>query len=178
MDKMWIRKEFLLANGLSQLPNSSMTNDLSPYDYFEGGLDVEVDHDFSEARGRVSKKRRTPSKRTKRGGFERVMSYTPLGMAKDGIERFNSPESRERRDYRRKGRQNRRERERFNQSRNIDAVLNTTQNDAQLLAQLMPPPPPPPVKKEMSPTTKNLLIVGGISAAIIVGFVLYKKFKK
>ena len=65
MNEMWKREEFLIANGMSQLPNSSMTNDLSPYDYFEGGLDVEVDRDFSDATGSGRRARRRVKKSIK-----------------------------------------------------------------------------------------------------------------
>lgn len=179
MTEMYERKEFLIANGMSQLPNSSVTNDLSPYDYFDGGLDTDIDMDFSEARGR---RRRIPKKR----GFEKVMSYTPIGIAKSGIERFNSPQNQKRRDQKRRQRQGfRQERQQTKRSESqlqnqaVAKISKSAESDAQLLAQLSAPKTPiVEPKPTMSKGTKTGLIIGSIAVAGIIGFVLYKKFKK
>jgi hypothetical protein len=183
MNEMWKREEFLIANGMSQLPNSSMTNDLSPYDYFEGGLDVDVDRDFSDASGRRRRAKRRVNKPKRRGGktgFEKVMSYTPMGMAKDGIDRFNSPESRQRREAKRGSRQNRKTQQTADQRKALADVSRSAENDAKLLAQLTQTPAtlPTPQPTGMNKTTKTVLIVGGVAVAIVVSFMLYKKFKK
>lgn len=181
MDNVYVMKEFLLANGMSQLPNSSMTDDLSPYDYFDGGLNVEVDPDFSDASGKKRKKKK------KGGGFEKVMSYTPLGMAKKGIDTATSSEARKRRDQRRKERLSRRDQRRADknaqaeaQNKAVQDVQKQAEADAQLLAQLNQPIPPvlPTPSQKMSKNTKIALTIGGLAVAIFLGFVVYKKFKK
>lgn len=187
MNEMWKREEFLIANGMSQLPNSSMTNDLSPYDYFEGGLDVEVDRDFSDATGsgrrarRRVKKSTNPrgGKRQSRGGktgFEKAMSYTPIGMIKEGIDRRNSPEGQ----ARRKAKADTKRATADDQKKALEDVSKSSEKDALLLAQLTQAPAtaqtPPPTG--MSKTTKTVLIVSGVAVALVVGVMLYKKFKK
>ena len=158
MNEMWKREEFLIANGMSQLPNASMTNDLSPYDYFDGGLDTDIDMDFSEARGRK----------------KRI------------LRQFNSPQRRRAREKRRTQRiQNRQTKQRSKQSQAVaqnDAIKKITKSaetDSQLLAQLNAPKiPVVETKPTMSKGTKTGLIIGSIAVAGIIGFVLYKKFKK
>jgi hypothetical protein len=158
MNEMWKREEFLIANGMSQLPNASMTNDLSPYDYFDGGLDTDIDMDFSEARGR--KKRL--------------------------LRQFNSPQRRRAREKRRTQRiQTRQTKQRSKQSQAVaqnDAIKKiskSAETDSQLLAQLNASKTPiVEPKPTMSKGTKTGLIIGSIAVAGIIGFVLYKKFKK
>lgn len=183
MNEMWKKEEFLIANGLSQLPNASMTNDLSPYDYFDGGSDTSLDISFSEATGRRPRPRRRPKKRTgEKTGFEKAMSYTPLGMAKEGIDKFNSPESKARRDANRKKRGQKKQVEAQKQEQAIADVNKNSEADAKLLAQITQTPATPTntnetPKKGMSKGTKTALIIGSVAVLGIVGFMLYKKFK-
>jgi hypothetical protein len=188
MREVVVRKEFLLANGLSQLPNASMTDDLSPYDYFDGCLDVDIDPEFSEASGvrrrarrrvkrnsrqmprqrsRQSSTRRSSSQR--QGNFERVMAYTPVGMVKNAIDRRNSPEA-----------QRKRQQLDVQQKRAVQNVERQAQSDAQLLAQLSQPnlPTVSPTKSGMSRNTKIGLIAGGVIVASVIGFLVYQKIKK
>lgn len=178
-NEMYVMEEFLIANGMSQLPNSSMTNDLSPFDYFDGGLDVQIDNEFSDARGRRKSKRRKvrSGAKNRKTGFQKVMSYTPIGMAKEGIDRYNSPESRNRRDSRKRERQRAKRQQQTSQEKNLRNLTKSGETDALLLAQLTTPPVVAP-STGMNKTTRTILVVGGISIALFVGFVLYKKFKK
>lgn len=165
MNEMWKREEFLIANGMSQLPNSSMTNDLSPYDYFEGGLDVEVDRDFSDATGSGRRARRRVKKSIKSsGGSRQSRSRQPRRGVKGRIaERKQTKQV-----------------EAQQQAKDIEKVQKSAEADALLLAQLTQAPAtaqtPPPTG--MSKTTKTVLIVSGVAVALVVGVMLYKKFKK
>lgn len=165
MNEMWKREEFLIANGMSQLPNSSMTNDLSPYDYFEGGLDVEVDRDFSDATGSGRRARRRVKKSIKSsGGSRQRPSRQPRRGVKGRIaERKQTKQV-----------------EAQQQAKDIEKVQKSAEADALLLAQLTQAPAtaqtPPPTG--MSKTTKTVLIVSGVAVALVVGVMLYKKFKK
>ena len=61
----------------------------------------------------------------------------------------------------------------------IEEVNKASQQDAMLLAQLTQTTPPvetPP--KGMTKGTKTALIIGGVAVLGVVGFMLYKKFKK
>jgi hypothetical protein len=165
MNEMWKREEFLIANGMSQLPNSSMTNDLSPYDYFEGGLDVEVDRDFSDATGSGRRARRRVKKSIKSsGGSRQRRSRQPRRGVKGRIaERKQTKQV-----------------EAQQQAKDIEKVQKSAEADAKLLAQLTQAPAtaPQPQPTGMSKTTKTVLIVSGVAVALVVGVMLYKKFKK
>lgn len=157
MTEMWKREEFLIANGLSQLPNSSMTNDLSPYDYFDGGSDTPLDISFSELRGRGKRKARRPKRRVKK----------------------SIDNTRQRMDNRRREKTTQKQTQATNQQKAIEEVNKASQQDAMLLAQLTQTTPPvetPP--KGMTKGTKTALIIGGVAVLGVVGFMLYKKFKK
>lgn len=159
MTEMWEKEEFLIANGMSQLPNGSMTKDLSPYEYFDGGLDTDIDADFSDASGR-----------RKRQLFRR----------------FNSPQRQRARQRRRKQRldnrnlrQNTKKSQAVSQNRAIAKISKSAETDSKLLAQLNEQKAPvTEPKTTMSQGTKTALIIGSLAIAGIVGFVLYKKFKK
>ena len=66
------------------------------------------------------------------------------------------------------------------QAKDIEKVQKSAEADALLLAQLTQAPAtaqtPPPTG--MSKTTKTVLIVSGVAVALVVGVMLYKKFKK
>jgi hypothetical protein len=167
MEDMYIRKEFLLANGLSELPNASMTDDLSPISYFDGDDMVSFDGnlEFSEASGsrrrakrRVKKAKKGTSPRRQRGG----------GTMSD------------RRQTRRDDRNARKRQETQVQQKAIQDVQKQAQADAQLLAQLNQPTTPtiPTPTASMSRNTKIALTIGGVAVALFVGFVVYKKMKK
>lgn len=156
MNEMWKRQEFLIANGMSQLPNSSMTNDLSPYESFDGGLDTPIDMEFSELRGR-----KRPTRK-------------PKGRVKKSIDK-----TRERIDKRRRQKTTQKQVEATAQQKAIEEVNKASQQDAQLLAQLTQTPPPVvPAPTGMSQGTKTALIISGVAIFSVIGFMLYKKFKK
>jgi hypothetical protein len=181
MSEMWKRTEFLLANGMSQLPNSSMTNDISPYECFDGGLDTDIDLDFSDASGKKPRK-----KKGDKSGFKKVMSYTPMGMAKEGIDRRNSTEGLARRDARRqdrlKGRADKQENKKAQSDAQNQAITDVTKQsdaDALLLEQIQQPlAPVTPTPTGMSKGTKISLIVGAVAVAGLLSYFIYKKLKK
>lgn len=159
MSEMWKRTEFLLANGMSQLPNSSMTNDISPYECFDGGLDTDIDLDFSDASGRRKKPKRPRRKAPKN---------------RSGISNLQK-----RRDERLKQKSEQSKSEQEAQTKAISDVTKSSEADALLLKQLQEPVATiTDTPKVMSKKTKTALIVGSIAVASIIGFVLYKKFKK
>ena len=70
------------------------------YDYYDSDYDNLDGESFDYATG---KKRKKKGKKND-GTFEKVMSYTPIGMAKKAIDRRNTPDRVEERDSRRKAR--------------------------------------------------------------------------
>jgi hypothetical protein len=159
---MWKREEFLIANGMSQLPNASMTNDLAPNQYFDGGLDDDLDIEFSDASGRRRRRRRR------------------------FVKSFNSPQRRRARQTRQKQRiQARQFRQKSKQSQAVAQnqavakISKSAETDSKLLAQLSQATPPIVTPQPtMSKATKTGLIIGAVAVAGIIGFILYKKFKK
>jgi hypothetical protein len=159
MTDLWKREEFLIANGMSQLPNASMTNDLSPYDYFDGGLDVDIDPDFSDATGSGRRARRRVRKSRKSTGGK-IRPKTGGKVA---------------------SRRTKKQAEAQQQAQDIAKVQKSAEADAMLLAQLTQPTTPTPPQSTLQPmskTAKTVLIVGGVAIAVVVGVMLYKKFKK
>ena len=158
MSEMWKRTEFLLANGMSQLPNSSMTNDISPYECFDGGLDTDIDLDFSDASGR-RKPRKPRRKVPKAGGRISAMQ--------------------KRRDARLKEKSTQKTKESEAQNKAISDVNKNSEADALLLAQMTQPlAEVKTTPSGMAKGTKTALIIGGVAVASLIGFILYKKFKK
>jgi hypothetical protein len=157
MTEMWKREEFLIANGMSQLPNSSMTNDLSPYDYFDGGLDVSVDREFSDATGSGRRARR----RVKNSRTSRRDKTRPKRAVKSN------------------SRNPRKTTQAKKQAQKIANVQKSAEADATLLAQLTQTPAPVVTAPTgMTKGTKTALIIGGVAVLGVVGFMMYKKFKK
>lgn len=159
---MYEMKEFILANGMSQLPNSSLTNDLSPYDYFDGGLDVEVDPEFAEASGR---RRRTRRK------IKSAKKSNQIGKKRRIGDRIAERRSEKRTE---------KQQEISRQEKAIADVQKNAEADAQLLAKLTETPSkqaPLPVST-MSKNTKIALTIGGVAIGVFVGFLIYKKIKK
>lgn len=164
MDNMYEMKEFILANGMSQLPNSALTNDLSPYDYFDGGLDVDIDPEFSEASGR----RRRAKRKLKRA----KKSLSPKSQRKIG------GKIAERRSERKEAQRS----EVNSQNKAIAEIQKTAETDAQLLAQLNAPQTQnnlaPLPTATMGKKTKTALTIGGIAVGVFVAYLIYKKIKK
>jgi hypothetical protein len=167
MEDMYIRKEFLLANGLSELPNASMTADLSPISYFDGDDMVSFDGnlEFSEASGSRRRAKRRVKKARK--------GTSPRRQRRSG-------NVSNRRQERVADRRSRKQQEARVQQRAIQDVQKQAQADAQLLAQLNQPTTPtiPTPTATMSRNTKIALTIGGVAVALFVGFVVYKKMKK
>lgn len=170
---MWQTEEFIVANGFTQFNNPKVANDLSPYDYFDGEA---LDTEFSDARGTRKKRGR----RKGESGVEKVLSYTPIGMAKKGIDSLTSKEAVSRREKRRADRMALKKQEIEAQKEIADKSLKSQEGDATLLSSLglsdnknLP---------EVSPnkTKSNTIywVVGGLAVATILGVVLYKKYKK
>ena len=170
---MWQTEEFIVANGFTQFNNPQVARDLSAYEYFDGDS---MDMDFSDARGT----RRKRGRRKGESGVEKVLSYTPIGMAKKGVDSLTSKEAISRREKRRADRMALKKQEIEAQKEIADKSLKSQEGDATLLSSLglsdnknLP---------EVSPnkTKSNTIywVVGGLAVATILGVVLYKKFKK
>ena len=175
MSEMWKRTEFILANGMSQLPNSVLTNDISPYECFDGGLGTDIDLDFSDAVGKRPRKKKSGKSK---GTFEKVMSYTPIGMVKEAIDRRNSPEGL----ARRQAKDDTKKATAEAQNKAVEQATKSSEGDALLLAQIQQPSADLKTatapSTTMSKGTKTALIVGGVAVAGLIGFMLYKKLKK
>jgi hypothetical protein len=172
---MWETERFIVANGFTQFNDQNVGNDLSPYDFFDGEVGF-ADVEFSDARGRRRKKRR----RKGESGVEKVLSYTPIGMAKKGVDSLTSKEAVSRREKRRADRMALKNKEIDTQKQIVDASLKAGEKENQLLSQLglSNNDSLPPISSEKPKSNKVIFIVGGVVIAGILGYVLYKKFKK
>jgi len=178
--EMWETENFIVANGMSELGNPLKEYDASPFDYFDGGLDEDIDMDFSDATGRQRNSRLNTTRRNPRNTQSRtapvrrgnksmrieptkrrsaIGSVNPLKSRRKNLSsgNFKGTPRRENRAL-----------------RNADN-LNIQTNEQ---AQLSIPTIPIEVKKTMTPTMKNGLFIGGTALAIVVGYILFKKFKK
>ena len=100
---------YMVANGLTEFRTNSVYHDISPFSAMDGTIlnsndefpeTEEVFLEFSNASGK---------KKKKKGNFEKVFSYTPLGMAKAGVDSLTSEEAKGRREERRSKRAERRD---------------------------------------------------------------------
>lgn len=181
--EMYKKYNFITANGMTQFNNPQVANDVNPYECFDGGIDNDLGIEYSDATGRKSRSRKPRSSSRAKGNkstFEKVWAYTPLGMAKSGIEKFNSPESVARRDARRKTKTDLKQSEINAQKEMVANIGKGGESDATLLASLSNPNLPSVVgaKPPMSKTTKIVLISSGVVVLGIIAFVMYKKLKK
>ena len=156
-------------------PNSVLTNDISPYECFDGGLGTDIDLDFSDAVGKRPRKKKSGKSK---GTFEKVMSYTPIGMVKEAIDRRNSPEGL----ARRQAKDDTKKATAEAQNKAVEQATKSSEGDALLLAQIQQPSADLKTatapSTTMSKGTKTALIVGGVAVAGLIGFMLYKKLKK
>ena len=169
-NKMDGKVDYIVANGFTQFKNPTFANDVSPYESFEGNNDsinitpefndVPLDIEFSDASGR--KRRRKP-----RGG-------------KSGVKRATSPEANSRRDKRRKDRQDLKREEIQAQKDIADKAIKAQEKDTTLMSQigLSNNANLPEVKTAKDKTTRNIVIVGALAVATVLGFYIYKKYKK
>lgn len=196
-------ENFFVANGMSQLYPQQANNDLSPHQYFDGGNDRpivvtsdnsyvindedmypetrEVMLEFSNASGKLKRKlkRKPKSSRSKsktgQSKFDKIMSYTPFGIAKNAIERAQSPEAR----ALRKQKIDAKKASNQAQAQLQQQILNQGQSDQKAIEALAKDTSATDTTpKGMSTTTKVLIAVGSTLALGIIGFVFYKKFKK
>lgn len=150
---MWETERFIVANGFTQFNESNMADDLSPYDFFDGEISGD-DLEFSDARGRRRKKSKSLSPRAK----ERMKS----------------------REKRRSDKLALKNKEIDTQKQIVDASLKSGEKENQLLSQLglSNNDSLPPISSEKPKSNKVIWIVGGVVVAGILGYVLYKKYKK
>jgi hypothetical protein len=150
---MWETERFIVANGFTQFNDQNVGNDLSPYDFFDGEISFN-DLEFSDARGRRRKKRKSLSPRAK----QRIKS----------------------REKRRGDKLALKNKEIDTQKQIVDASLKAGEKENQLLSQLglSNNDSLPPISSEKPKSNKVIFIVGGVVIAGILGYVLYKKFKK
>jgi hypothetical protein len=182
-NKMDGKVDYIVANGFTQFNNPTFANDVSPYESFEGDdddydntrefNDVPLEIEFSDATGR-RKRRRKPT-RTK-SGIEKALDYTPVGWVKNAT----SPEANLRRDKRRKDRQDLKREEIQAQKYIADKAIKAQEKDTTLMSQigLSNNTNLPEVKTAKDNTTKNIVIVGALAVATVLGFYIYKKYKK
>jgi hypothetical protein len=170
---MWQTEEFIVANGFTQFNNPKVANDLSPYDYFDGEA---LDTEFSDARGG----RRKKTRRKGESGVEKVLSYTPIGMAKKGVDSLTSKEGIARREKRRADRMALKRQEIEAQKQIADNSLKAQEKDATLLSSvgLSDNKNLPEVSPNKTKSNTIYWVVGGLAVATIIGVVLYKKYKK
>ena len=162
--------DYIVANGFTQFNNPTFANDVSPYESFEGNNDsinitpefndVPLDIEFSDASGRRRRRKR-------RGG-------------KSGVKRATSPEANSRRDRRRKDRQDLKREEIQAQKYIADKAIKAQEKDTTLMSQigLSNNANLPEVKTAKDKTTRNIVIVGALAVATVLGFYIYKKYKK
>ena len=152
---MWETERFIVANGFTQFNESNMAQDLSPYDFFDGEISGD-DLEFSDARG----------KRRKRRGRKRES-----GVSEEAIAR---------REKRRGDKIALKNKEIDAQKQIVDASLKAGEKETQLLSQigLRNNDGLPPISTEKPKSNKVIWIVGGVVVAGVLGYVLYKKFKK
>jgi hypothetical protein len=172
---MWETERFIVANGFTQFNDQNVGRDLSPYDFFDGEISGN-DLEFSDARGRRRKKRKKGSE----SGVEKALSYTPVGWIKKGVDSATSKDAVSRREKRRADRMALKNKEIDTQKQIVDASLKAGEKENQLLSQLglSNNDSLPPISSEKPKSNKVIFIVGGVIIAGILGYVLYKKFKK
>jgi hypothetical protein len=170
---MWNTEKFIVANGFTQFNDPYVARDLSPYEYFDGEA---LDTDFSDAKGRRRVKRRKGSE----SGVEKVLSYTPIGMAKKGVDSLTSKEAVSRREKRRADRMALKQQQIEAQKEMVDKSLKAQEKDATLLSSIgLSDNKNLPEVTPIKPKSNTIYwVVGGLAVATIVGVILYKKYKK
>jgi LPXTG-motif cell wall-anchored protein len=127
------------------------------------------DDNFYAANGRRARRR---------GGLgEKILSYTPAGWIKKGIDNATSPEAKKGRQERRRMRAQAKLENAKAQKLSAKAMGAGATSDA-ALAQALSSGNAQPTQTGMPKTTKTLLVVGGVVVLGVVGFMLYKKYKK
>ena len=163
-NEMWETENFIVANGMSELGNPLKTYDASPFDYFDGGLDEDIDMDFSDATGRNPRPRRNQKRSTRIEPQRRrsaIGSVSRMSSTRKNLSSGNfKPTPRNNYSNRRNQR---------SQNSSVERTL--------------PQLPSPSIEIEtktstMTPKMKNALYIGGTAIAIVLGYVLIKKFKK
>lgn len=189
IDEMWEKEDFLVANGMSELANPIRTYDANPFDYFDGGLDEDIDLDFSDANGRKKPLKRrnaqrpnrrvsTPTRRVSSQGQARRVS-TPTRRVSTPTRRVSNTPQPKRVASTRKNLSSGKfdpnyKYKNINRTKQINADI-----EAKTLAQLPNVNVPVEIKtNKMNETLKNGLFLGGTAIAVVLGYVLYKKMKK
>ena len=172
---MYETERFIVANGFTEFNEPIVVNDLSPYDFFDGEISGD-DFEFSDARGKRRKRR--GGKRE--SGVEKALSYTPYGWIKKGVDSLTSEEAKARREKRRGDKIALKNKEIDAQKQIVDASLKAGEKETRLLSQigLSNNDGLPPISTEKPKSNTIIWIVGGVVVAGVLGYVLYKKFKK
>ena len=182
---------YFVANGMSQLINVAGRN-VSPFSNMDGEINSNLE--YSEVRGRTRLKKRKPTKRKKT--WEKVLDYTPIGMAKNGVDALTSEEAINRRAKKQELRQGRRERRLSLKEKQADTqteiakTLNQpSPTDEALTKALTETPVTTDATKTntevtdttttgMSKRTKTILIVGGVVVALTATILIIRKMRK
>lgn len=159
---MWKTENFIVANGFTEFRNPQQANDLSPYDYFDGGLDTDIDGEFYDATGsgRRARRRVKKSRRSRTGGR--------LSSGVRNVRQRSTQKSAQR------------QAEAETQRKAIADVQKSAEADAVLLAQLsQPTASTPPTSTNNSSSKKKIAITIGVVAIVgLIAYVVYKKMKK
>jgi hypothetical protein len=183
---------YFVANGMSQLIDVAGRN-VSPFSNMDGELQDNIE--FSEVRGKRRLKKRKPTKRKKTWG--KVLDYTPIGMAKKGVDALTSEEAINRRAKKQELRQGRRERrlsikeKQANTQTEIAKTLNQTSPTDEALTKALTETTPVTTDATktntevtdttttgMSKRTKTILIVGGVVIALTATILIIRKMRK
>ncbi len=163
---MWRTEKFIVANGFTQFNNPKVANDLSPYEYFDGDLGQSIDMEFADANG---KSKRKPKKRETT--FEKIMAYTPMGMAKRGFDVLTDEDRIAKRRQRKDAITNK-------ELETQKSILEQSSKSDENIIKSLTNQELPPVSSDKKSSNKIYWIIGGVAVAGIIGYVLYKKLKK
>lgn len=185
---------FFVANGLSELKDYTGRN-ISPFSNMDGEICSNLE--YSQVSGGRKSKPRKPYKRKKT--WEKVLDYTPIGMAKKGVDSLTSEEAKSRRFKRQELRQGRKERrlslkeKQAETQKELAKSLNQPSATDEALTKALTETPitttdvtksNPSVSTDtttsngMSKTTKNILIVGGVVVALTATILIIRKMRK
>jgi uncharacterized membrane protein len=184
---------FFVANGLSELREYSGRN-ISPFSNMDGEINTNLEYSEIRGRKRVRKKRK-PVKSKK--NWEKVLEYTPIGMAKKGVDSLTSEEAKSRRLKRQELRQGRKERRLSIKEKQADTqqelakTMNQPSATDEALTKALTETPPTTMDTTksvptavdtttsgMSKKTKTILIVSGVVVVLTATILIIRKMRK
>lgn len=171
---------FFVANGMSELRDFTGRN-ISPFSNMDGEIDSNLEYSPANGVKKIKKRKPTKSKKT----WEKVMDYTPLGMAKKGIDNYTSNESKSRREKRRQDRLALKKTQAQTQQEIAKSLSQPSAIDQEMLKAVQETNPETPAltpptdgNTGMSKTTKTILIVSGVLVAVTATILVIRKIRK